>query len=169
MFTSEALEAFADELAPLLPLDDPRVYPVSGGSEAVETALKLARRTTWPAATDRHKVVARWGSYHGNSRGALDASGREPLRGAVRAVARPVPHVRPRTSTGARPGPPERVRGLARRAARRLIRRGARTAWPASSPSRWPAPAGRGGPHRRLLAGGGRGVPAHGVLLSPTR
>ena len=42
-FTTEALEAYADDLAGLLPLDDPRIYPVSGGSEAVETALKLAR------------------------------------------------------------------------------------------------------------------------------
>ena len=43
MFTTEALEAYASELAPLLPMDAPRLYPVSGGSEAVETALKLAR------------------------------------------------------------------------------------------------------------------------------
>ena len=43
MFTTEALERYADELAPLLPMDDPRIYPVSGGSEAVETAMKMAR------------------------------------------------------------------------------------------------------------------------------
>src|SRR3989442_965412 len=42
-FTSEPLEAYAAELAPLLPMEDARIYPVSGGSEAVETALKLAR------------------------------------------------------------------------------------------------------------------------------
>ena len=42
-FTSEALEAYAAELGPHLPLDDPAIYPVSGGSEAIETALKLAR------------------------------------------------------------------------------------------------------------------------------
>src|SRR5512132_4731462 len=34
MFASEQLEAYADELAPLLPVADPRLYPVSGGSEA---------------------------------------------------------------------------------------------------------------------------------------
>jgi adenosylmethionine-8-amino-7-oxononanoate aminotransferase len=80
-FTSEALERYAAELAPLLPLDSPRVYPVSGGSEAVETALKMAR-TFYLARGEpsRHKVIARLGSYHGNTRGALDASGREPLR-----------------------------------------------------------------------------------------
>src|ERR671936_3051671 len=37
-FTTEALESYAEELVPLLPVDDPRIYPVSGGSEAVETA-----------------------------------------------------------------------------------------------------------------------------------
>src|SRR6476619_6734964 len=39
-FTTEVLEAYCDELAEVLPFDDPFVYPVSGGSEAVETALK---------------------------------------------------------------------------------------------------------------------------------
>jgi len=80
-FTSEALEAYANELAPLLPMQDPRIYPVSGGSEAVETAFKLAR--TYHVARgegSRHKIIARWSSYHGNTRGSLDASGREPLR-----------------------------------------------------------------------------------------
>src|SRR6266545_4923413 len=80
-FTTEALEAYADELAPLLPLDEPRIYPVSGGSEAVETALKMARAYHLARGdSGRHRVIARWGSYHGNSRGALDASGRESLR-----------------------------------------------------------------------------------------
>src|SRR4029450_7446741 len=53
MFASEALEAYADELAPLLPLDDPRIYPVSGGSEGVETALKMARATRLARAGGR--------------------------------------------------------------------------------------------------------------------
>src|SRR5215217_5606361 len=80
MFASEALEAYADELAPLLPVEDPRVYPVSGGSEAVETALKMARAYHLARGEDRHRVIGRRGSYHGNTRGALDVGGREPLR-----------------------------------------------------------------------------------------
>ena len=42
-FTTEPIEAYAREVARYLPVDDPAIYPVSGGSEAIETALKLAR------------------------------------------------------------------------------------------------------------------------------
>ncbi len=81
MFTTEPIEAYASEVGPLLPVDDPAIYPVSGGSEAIETALKLARAYHLARGeTERWIVVARWGSYHGNTLGALDLSGRRPLR-----------------------------------------------------------------------------------------
>ncbi len=80
-FTTDAIEAYAEELAPILPMRNPRIYPVSGGSEAVETAFKLARTYHLSRGdSGRHKIVARRSSYHGNSRGALDASGRASLR-----------------------------------------------------------------------------------------
>src|SRR5436190_20284317 len=80
-FTTEPLEAYARALAPHLPVDDPAIYPVSGGSEAIETALKLARAYHIARGEpDRWIVYARWGSYHGNTLGALDLSGRKPLR-----------------------------------------------------------------------------------------
>jgi len=80
-FTTAALEVYARALAGILPLEDARVYTVSGGSEAVETALKLARAYHLARGEKgRHKVIARAGSYHGNSLNALDASGRIPLR-----------------------------------------------------------------------------------------
>jgi hypothetical protein len=80
-FTNEPLECYAAELGPHLPVADPAIYPVSGGSEAVETALKLARATQIARGeSDRLIVFARWGSYHGNTLGALDLSGRKPLR-----------------------------------------------------------------------------------------
>ncbi len=80
-FTTEPLEAYAAELGPHLPLDDPAIYPVSGGSEAIETALKLARAYHLARGEpDRLVVFSRWGSYHGNTIGALDLSGRKPLR-----------------------------------------------------------------------------------------
>jgi len=80
-FTTEALEAYASEVGPHLPLDEPAIYPVSGGSEAIETALKMARGYHLARGeAERWIVVARWGSYHGNTLGALDLSGRRPLR-----------------------------------------------------------------------------------------
>jgi adenosylmethionine-8-amino-7-oxononanoate aminotransferase len=80
-FTTEPLEAYAAEVGVRLPVDDPAIYPVSGGSEAIETALKLARAYhVARGEPDRWIAVARWGSYHGNTLGALDLSGRRPLR-----------------------------------------------------------------------------------------
>ena len=80
-FTTEPLEAYAAEVAGHLPVDDPAIYPVSGGSEAIETALKLARAYHLARGqAGRWIVLSRWGSYHGNTLGALDLSGRKPLR-----------------------------------------------------------------------------------------
>jgi adenosylmethionine-8-amino-7-oxononanoate aminotransferase len=80
-FTTEPLERYAVEIGRHLPLEAPAIYPVSGGSEGIETALKLARATQLARGEpDRSVVIARWGSYHGNTLGALDLSGRRPLR-----------------------------------------------------------------------------------------
>ena len=80
-FTNEPLEKYARAVGPRLPVDDPAIYPVSGGSEAIESCLKLVRSYHLARhEPDRTVVIARWGSYHGNSMGALDLSGREPLR-----------------------------------------------------------------------------------------
>jgi adenosylmethionine-8-amino-7-oxononanoate aminotransferase len=79
-FETEALSRFADAVAEVIPLDDARVFPVSGGSEANESAIKLARAYHLARGEhERHVIVARAGSYHGNSRGALDASHRAGL------------------------------------------------------------------------------------------
>ena len=81
VFTTEPLEAYAREVAAVLPVDDPAIYPVSGGSEAIETAVKLARAYHLARGeTEREILVARHGSYHGNTLGALVLSGRPPLR-----------------------------------------------------------------------------------------
>jgi Adenosylmethionine-8-amino-7-oxononanoate aminotransferase len=80
-FTTEPLETYARAVGRHLPVDDPAIYPVSGGSEAMESCLKLVRAYHLARREpDRTAVIARWGSYHGNSLGALDLSGREPLR-----------------------------------------------------------------------------------------
>ncbi len=80
-FTSEPVERYAQAVAGLVPMDRARVFPVSGGSEAMESALKMARAYHLARGEpDRTVVIARGSSYHGNTRGALDVSGREPLR-----------------------------------------------------------------------------------------
>ena len=81
MFTTEAVESYAEAVAGVLPIDDARIYPVSGGSEAVETAIKMARAYHLArGASGRVAVIGRRSSYHGNTLGALDASGKEPVR-----------------------------------------------------------------------------------------
>lgn len=81
VFTSEPLEAYVAAVGSHLPVDHPAIYPVSGGSEAIETALKLARAYHLARGeTERWIVYSRWGSYHGNTLGALDLSGRRSLR-----------------------------------------------------------------------------------------
>ncbi len=81
VFTTEPLEAYAAEVGAVLPVDAPAIYAVSGGSEAIETSLKLARAYHLARGeSGRDVVIARHGSYHGNTLGALDLSGRPPLR-----------------------------------------------------------------------------------------
>ena len=80
-FTTDPVERYAEAVAGLVPMDRARVFPVSGGSEAMESALKMARAYHLARGEpDRSVIIARESSYHGNTRGALDVSGREPLR-----------------------------------------------------------------------------------------
>ncbi|MGD2172442.1 MAG: aspartate aminotransferase family protein [Gammaproteobacteria bacterium] len=83
-FTSEPAEALAELLIEQAPGKLDRVYFVSGGSEAVEAAIKLARQYFLEIGQpSRHRVIARRQSYHGNTLGALAAGGnlwrREPF------------------------------------------------------------------------------------------
>ena len=92
--TSEALEAFADRLAGLAPADLSHVYPVSGGSEATETALKLARAYhVLRGNPSKWRVIARRISYHGNTIGALSMSGHATRRAAYQALLADFPHI----------------------------------------------------------------------------
>jgi len=75
-FTTEPAEALADMLVAAAPEGIERVYLVSGGSEAVEAAIKLARQYFMEIGQpNRHRVIARRQSYHGNTLGALAAGG----------------------------------------------------------------------------------------------
>ena len=75
-FTSEPAERLADLLISQAPGDLDRVYFVSGGSEAVESAIKLARQYhVERGQPQRRHLIARRQSYHGNTIGALSAGG----------------------------------------------------------------------------------------------
>ncbi|KGD83924.1 hypothetical protein HA47_09215 [Pantoea stewartii subsp. indologenes] len=77
-FTSDTVEQLADHLTHHAPGDLNYAYFVSGGSEAVETALKLARQYCVEIGqTSRTKFIARKQSYHGNTLGALAVGGNE--------------------------------------------------------------------------------------------
>jgi adenosylmethionine-8-amino-7-oxononanoate aminotransferase len=95
-FTSEPLQAYASALCEVAPIPDARVYLVSGGSEVVETAIKLARQICIARGDDgRYKIIARWGSYHGATLGALSASGRTHLRRPYAPLLLDMPHIPP--------------------------------------------------------------------------
>lgn len=77
-FTSEPAEQLADQLIKEAPEGIDRVYFVSGGSEAVEAALKLARQYFLERGeTNRSHVIGRRQSYHGNTLGALGSGGNQ--------------------------------------------------------------------------------------------
>ena len=75
-FTTQAAERLADRLIEDAPAGLDHVYLVSGGSEAIEAALKMARQYFVEIGEpQRRHVVARSQSYHGNTLGALAAGG----------------------------------------------------------------------------------------------
>ncbi|MEX3008715.1 aspartate aminotransferase family protein [Hoeflea sp. TYP-13] len=77
-FTSDSAEELADLLIEHAPKGIDRVFFVSGGSEAVEAAIKLARQYHLEnGEPGRHRLIARRQSYHGNTLGALAAGGNE--------------------------------------------------------------------------------------------
>ncbi|WP_440312953.1 aminotransferase family protein [Leucobacter chromiireducens] len=79
-FENEPAERFATALAERLPAELEKVFFVSGGSEAVESALKLARQ--WAVATgqpERWKIISRFPGYHGSTLGALSVTGYDLL------------------------------------------------------------------------------------------
>jgi hypothetical protein len=81
MFATPAVEALAAALAAHTPAGLDRFYFMSSGSEAVETAIKLARQIHLARGNpERQVLVSRWKSYHGLTMGALAAAGRTSFR-----------------------------------------------------------------------------------------
>ena len=75
-FTNEPAEQLTERLVGLAPMNDARVFLASGGSEAVDTALKLARVAHFQAGhPERTLIISRAPSYHGVAFGATTATG----------------------------------------------------------------------------------------------
>ena len=119
-FTSEPMEALADELISRAPPGMDRVYFVSGGSEAIEAALKLARQYFVEVGQpDRKHVIGRRQSYHGNTLGALAVGGNMWRRQQFQPLLFEVTHVSPCYEYRDR-RPDETVEGYGRRLAQEL-------------------------------------------------
>ncbi len=92
-FTTDPAEQLAARLADLAPGDLSRVYFVSGGSEAMEAALKLSRQFHMEnGQPKRAQIIARWQSYHGNTLGALSAGGNRWRRAQFEPMLSPAMH-----------------------------------------------------------------------------
>lgn len=93
-FENEPAERLAAQLAALAPEGHDKVFFVSGGSEAVESCLKLARQ--FAVATgqgQRWRVISRTPSYHGATFGALGVTGYEPLNAPFTPMVREMPKI----------------------------------------------------------------------------
>jgi len=95
-FTTEVAEALAEELIASAPAGMSHAYLVSGGSEAVEAALKMARQYFVEIGQpQRTHFIARRQSYHGNTLGALAVGGNAWRREPFAPILVPATHVAP--------------------------------------------------------------------------
>lgn len=95
-FTTEAAEQLADRLIADAPEGLEYVYLVSGGSEAVEAALKMARQYFVEIGEgQRRNIIARRQSYHGNTLGALATGGNEWRRAQFAPLLIETHHIEP--------------------------------------------------------------------------
>jgi adenosylmethionine-8-amino-7-oxononanoate aminotransferase len=95
-FTNPWQEQLAEALVAMSPQTAARVYFVSGGSEGNETAIKMARQYHLQRGhPGRHKIIARWQSFHGSTLATLSLSGRPAWREPFLPQLTAVPHIVP--------------------------------------------------------------------------
>ncbi|MBW6417824.1 aspartate aminotransferase family protein [Celeribacter sp. PS-C1] len=98
-FRTHASEDLATKIAEMMPEGLDRVFFVSGGSEAVESCIKLARQYALAKGEpERWKVISRFPSYHGSTLGTLALTGYDPLARPFDPMLRDMPKIAaPRT------------------------------------------------------------------------
>ena len=95
-FTTDVAEKLADRLVEDAPQGIDHVYLVSGGSEAIEAAIKMARQYfVEKGENQRRHIIARRQSYHGNTLGALATGGNEWRRAQFRPLLIETHHIDP--------------------------------------------------------------------------
>jgi adenosylmethionine-8-amino-7-oxononanoate aminotransferase len=95
-FLSEPQVELARQIAEIAPGDLSRVFFVSGGSEATESAIKIARKYHLETGNPgKYRVISRWQSWHGNTIGALSMSGRSSWREGYAPYLLNFPHIAP--------------------------------------------------------------------------
>ena len=96
LFRNQPAMQFATRLAEFTPPGLDHVYFVSGGSEAVEVAIKAARQyQVARGKTDKYRLISRWTSYHGATLGALSATGHMGRREKFKPLLLDFPHIPP--------------------------------------------------------------------------
>jgi adenosylmethionine-8-amino-7-oxononanoate aminotransferase len=96
VLTSQPVEELAEKLAQHSPNELNRFYFMCSGSEAVETAIKMARQIHIERGNaGRMRLISRWKSYHGLTLGALAASGRTYFRTPFAPMLTEVVHIPP--------------------------------------------------------------------------
>jgi adenosylmethionine-8-amino-7-oxononanoate aminotransferase len=95
-FTAEAPERLADRLTDMTPGDLNAAFFVTSGSEAVESAIKLARSYHRQRGdSEKSVVISRWQSYHGATLGALSVGGNTGRRAPYRPLIQNWPKISP--------------------------------------------------------------------------
>lgn len=93
-FENEPAEEFAARISERMPAGLDRVFFVSGGSEAVESCLKLARQYALARGeAQRWKVISRFPSYHGSTLGALAVTGMSVMTAPFAPMMRDMPKI----------------------------------------------------------------------------
>jgi len=96
IFSNEPAIRLAEDIAEITPGDLNFVHFTSGGSEAVEVAIKMARQYhVERGEPSRDKVIGRWTSYHGATLGGLSVGGAVGRRAKYEPMLLPMPHIPP--------------------------------------------------------------------------
>ena len=95
-YTNQPAHELSERIATLAPGDLNCIYFVSGGSEGIETALKLARQYHLQQGNkQKFRVISRWRGYHGATLGALSVTGMPGLREPFSPWLLPFHHISP--------------------------------------------------------------------------